>query len=118
MHKKHKILYVFYSIITLGIFHLIMLKKTPKLSKKTNKNISIKIDQLLENLGTKENIISAQANMSRIKIGVNNIDLVNIEALKKDKRISGIMKQSSCVTLIVGSDSSLIEQKIKEVISE
>ncbi|MDJ1645833.1 PTS transporter subunit EIIB [Mycoplasma phocimorsus] len=95
-----------------------MLKKAPKKSKKINNNISIKINKLIENLGSKQNISFAEANMSRIKIGVYDINLVNIDAIQKEKRISGIMKQSSCVTLIVGRDSTLIQQKINEVISE
>lgn len=115
MHKKHKILYIFYSIITLGIFNLVIRKA--KIKKRDNvNNLSINIDKLLVALGSKQNISFVEANMSRLKVGVNDISLVDIETLKKDKHISGVLKQSLSVTLIVGASSFLIMNKIKEVL--
>ena len=51
--------------------------------KSTKKDAHIELNKLVEYLGGKANIVSTEVNLSRFKVTLNNVELVNKEAIQK-----------------------------------
>ena len=57
--------------------------------------------ELLENLGGKENVTSKEACMTRLRVGVEDLSLVNIDAIKKVEGVMGVV-ESDTIQIVFG----------------
>ncbi|AZZ65409.1 PTS glucose transporter subunit IIB [Metamycoplasma phocicerebrale] len=119
MNSKNKFLYFFLIIITFG-FILIYWKKKYRqikqkdyLSKETK--ISFDLEDLLKNLGGKDNIKSLSSTQKILKVFFFDKQKVNSLELKKLDGVSGIALQSGSVSLVLGNTAKHVEELINEV---
>jgi phosphotransferase system IIB component len=117
---KIKFIYIILSIITLGAYPYLVkknLKNKPKNTLSIAKKITLSLENLIENLGGKENIEGAQYTHTKIKVFFINFELLNIEKLKKQKGISGVFFSSNTISLVVGNQAKLLTQLLIEKVS-
>lgn len=115
MNKRHKALIIFLSIITLGIY-LIVIKKRKNIEVKETlieEKIPFKIETLITALGGLQNISSVSAITSRIKINFNDRSMIDIEKIKKIKAISGLVLQTKSISCIVGYSAPAVATAIE-----
>ena len=96
-------------IIVIGV--LVCVLKVKKKINEIDKEISSTISIIVECLGGKENIVSAEAKGSRLSVVLNDYTLLNEEKIK-EQGVSSIIKMSTKVTLLVGSLSEEIASYI------
>ena len=84
--------------------------KLRKESKKNkDKNINSTYDEIILNLGGKENIVEMTARGSRLSIVLKDNSLINIDALK-NIGVEGVIVMTSKVTLVIGEDALKLKE--------
>ena len=84
--------------------------KLRKESKKNkDKNINSIYDEIILNLGGKENIVEMTARGSRLSIVLKDNSLLNIDALK-NIGVEGVIVMTSKVTLVIGEDALKLKE--------
>lgn len=84
--------------------------KLRKESKKNkDKNINSTYDEIILNLGGKENIVEMTARGSRLNIVLKDNSLINIDALK-NIGVEGVIVMTSKVTLVIGEDALKLKE--------
>ena len=98
--------YVQYIIIIL-VFLVVLLA----ILKSMKKDAHLELNKLVEYLGGKDNIISTETSLSRFKVTLKDISLVNKEAIQKlgDK---GIVEIDNQLKIILGADSKQLKKYI------
>ena len=76
----------------------------------------IDIDELIKNLGGKDNITDCHATPSTLKVGLKNQESIVLEDLKQ-LGASGVVQGEDTLTLIFGSASAVIEKALKEAMA-
>lgn len=118
MTNKEKFLYIFLQIITLGTIWIYWNHKNKKYNKQNvlsqDYKINIDLNELIDNLGGSDNINNIENTHNKIKFFYNQYDLIDIDAIKKDKSISGVFINDKFIVLIVGNSAAAITNKIKE----
>ena len=115
MSLKDKIIFILISIVTFGIYPIVIKKSINKSkgeSLSIDKKITIDVDKIIENLGGKNNIVGSEYTQNKIKIFFNDKTLINVEGLNVIKGISGVVAGSKNVSLIVGKQAKLIADLI------
>ncbi len=109
---KDKFKLIFLSIITLGIYPLVVFKKSkPKQVSKelsSSEKINLDFNKLVEALGGKTNITGATATHKKVKIEIKSKDSVDLPSLEKLKGISGVFASSTSISIIVGNSAKKI----------
>ena len=93
MTLKDKIILFLLSIITIGIYPIIIFRKRDNTVKKELSSLdktTINIDKLRKLLGESQNIIGSEYTHTKVKIFVKNPSLIDINELRKLKGISGL----------------------------
>ncbi|BDX52625.1 hypothetical protein JPM7_2320 [Metamycoplasma equirhinis] len=118
MNSKHKFLYVFLCIITLGFICIYWKRKYRQKATKnylsTTSELAFDYKIFLLSLGGIKNLQNATASQKIIRIGFIDRALINIDKLKELDGISGINFQSDSISLVVGNSAKYLEEKIKE----
>ena len=84
--------------------------KLRKESKKNkDKNINSTYDEIILNVGGKENIVEMTARGSRLNIVLKDNSLLNIDALK-NIGVEGVIVMTSKVTLVIGEDALKLKE--------
>ena len=83
------------------------LRKESKRNK--DKNINSTYDEIILNLGGKENIVEMTARVSRLSIVLKDNSLLNIDALK-NIGVEGVIVMTSKVTLVIGEDALKLKE--------
>lgn len=107
MTFKDKLILIILSIITLGIYPIVLFKKknhSVKDELSTSKVVT-DIKKLQEFLGGKDNVVGTEYSHTKIKIYVKDKTKVNIENIQSLKGISGVFASSKSVTIIVGKQA-------------
>lgn len=117
MTTKDKLILVFLSIITLGIYLIFVFKKkesniSSELSQ-INK-LTINVKKLLEFIGGNENILGVEYTQTKVKIFIKDHEKVLINELQKLKNISGVFKNTKNVTIIVGKQAKELANQISK----
>ena len=115
MTIKEKIILIFLSIITLGLYPLIVFNKkkmTVATTLKTSEKVTLNMILLRKALGGRDNIIGAEYTYTKVKVFVNNRSNVNLKDVSSIKGISGVMGTSKSVTVIVGKQAKLVAESI------
>lgn len=95
-------------LIILIIISLIVIK----LNKK---DFSSEVNKLIKYLGGKENIINAECNMSRFKVILKDVSLVDKASIQK-LGAKGIVEIDNQLKIIFGKDAKQLKEYIKDII--
>ena len=106
MNMVIKMNYVEYIII--GIILIVVLLA---ILKATKKDAELDFNKLVELLGGKDNIISTETSLSRFKVTLKDVSIVNKEAIQK-LGAKGIVEIDNQLKIILGSDSKQLKKYI------
>lgn len=115
MTLKDKIILILLSLLTLGIYPIFIFKKknnTVSSQLSNSDKVSVNVEKLVSNLGGSDNIIQVEYTHTKIKAFIENKNLVNVDALSKQKGVSGVFATSKFITLIVGNTAKSIAQHL------
>jgi PTS system N-acetylglucosamine-specific IIC component len=83
--------------------------------KLTRKDFSIQANKLITYLGGKDNIINAECNMSRFKVILKDMSIVNKDAIQK-LGAKGIVEIDNQLKIIFGKDAHQLKKYIDDII--
>lgn len=98
--------YVQYGIIII-VFVVILLA----ILKSMKKDAHLELNKLVEYLGGKDNIISTETSLSRFKVTLKDVNVVNKDAIQK-LGAKGIVEIDNQLKIILGSDSKQLKKYI------
>lgn len=94
-------------VIILLVFVIILLA----VLKSMKKDAHLELNKLVEYLGGKDNIISTETSLSRFKVTLKDINIVNKEAIQK-LGAKGIVEIDNQLKIILGSESKQLKKYI------
>ena len=94
-------------IIIIAVFLVILLA----ILKSMKKDAHIELNKLVEYLGGKDNIIKTETSLSRFKVTLKDVALVNKEAIQK-LGAKGIVEIDNQLKIILGSESKQLKKYI------
>lgn len=95
-------------IVVLALIALIVLKLMKK-------DFSVEANKLIGYLGGKDNIINAECNMSRFKVILKDVSIVDKDAIQK-LGAKGIVEIDNQLKIIFGKDARTLKKYIDEII--
>lgn len=95
-------------IIVLIIISLIVIKLN-------HKDFSSEVNKLIKYLGGKDNIINAECNMSRFKVILKDITIVDKPGIQK-LGAKGIVEIDNQLKIIFGKDAKQLKECIKDML--
>ena len=98
--------------LIIGIILFIIFLIVLKLSKR---DFRIEANKLIGYLGGKDNIVSAECNMSRFKVILKDISIVNKDAIEK-LGAKGIVEIDNQLKIIFGKDAHQLKRYIDDII--
>ena len=96
---EYAIIIIVLLIIVLAIF------------KSMKKDAHLELNKLVEYLGGKDNIIATETSLSRFKVTLKDVNLVNKEAIQK-LGARGIVEIDNQLKIILGSESKQLKKYI------
>lgn len=82
--------------------------------KSTKKDAHLEFNKLVDYLGGKDNIISTETNLSRFKVTLKDVSIVNKEGIQK-LGAKGIVEIDNQLKIILGSESKQIKKYIDDL---
>ena len=79
--------------------------------KSMKKDAHLELNKLVEYLGGKDNIISTEISLSRFKVTLKDVSIVNKEAIQK-LGAKGIVEIDNQLKIILGSESKQLKKYI------
>ena len=101
-----KLDYIQYGVI-LVVFLIILLAVLKSMKKEAH----LELNKLVEYLGGKDNILSTETSLSRFKVTLKDVSLVNKEAIQK-LGAKGIVEIDNQLKIILGSESKQLKKYI------
>jgi len=95
-------------IVVLLIISLIVIKLN-------RKDFSLEVNKLIKYLGGKENIINAECNMSRFKVILKDMTIIDKAGIQK-LGAKGIVEIDNQLKIIFGKDAKQLKDCIKDII--
>ncbi len=83
--------------------------------KLTRRDFRIEANKLITYLGGKDNIVSAEANMSRFKVILKDVSIVNKEAIEK-LGAKGIVEIDNQLKIIFGPNAKELKRYIDDIV--
>lgn len=97
-----------------GIIILVLVIIALAILKATKKDAHLELNKLVEYLGGKENIISTETNLSRFKVTLKDVSIVNKEAIQK-LGAKGVVEIDNQLKIILGSESKQLKKYIDDL---
>ena len=82
--------------------------------KINKKDFVIGINKLIQYLGGKDNILDVEINMSRLKVSVKDVSIVNKESIQK-LGAKGIIEVDNQLKILFGPDSKQLKKYIEDL---
>lgn len=82
--------------------------------KVNKKDFSLEINKLIQYLGGKDNIIDSEVNMSRLKVILKNMDIVDKEGIQK-LGAKGIVEIDNQLKIIFGPNSKQLKKYLNDL---
>lgn len=82
--------------------------------KAGKKDVHLQMNKLVEYLGGKDNIISTETTLSRFKVTLKNVDIVNKDGIQK-LGAKGIVEIDNQLKIILGPESKQLKRYIDEL---
>lgn len=102
-------IYIQYIIIVLVLFIIAL-----ALIKANKKDFKIEANKLVECLGGKDNIISMEVNLSRFKVTLKDVSIVNKEAIQK-LGARGIVEIDNQLKIVLGTEAGKLKKYIEDL---
>lgn len=102
-------------IITYVVIAIALLIITLVVVKLNRKDFNIEANKLVTYLGGKDNIINAECNMSRFKVILKDITIVDKEGIQK-LGAKGIVEIDNQLKIIFGKDAVMLKKYISQII--
>ena len=83
--------------------------------KLTRRDFRIEANKLITYLGGKDNIVSAEANMSRFKVILKDVSIVNKDAIEK-LGAKGIVEIDNQLKIIFGPNAKELKRFIDDIV--
>lgn len=99
-----------YTLIILGLILIALV-----ITKLMRKDFNIEANKLIGYLGGKDNIINAECNMSRFKVILKDISIVDKDAIEK-LGAKGIVEIDNQLKIIFGKDARQLKKYIDEIL--
>ena len=100
--------YQYLIIIGILIFILLIVLKANK------KDFNIEANKLIEYLGGRDNILNIEVNMSRFKVMLKDVSIVNKDAIQK-MGAKGIVEIDNQLKIILGPNAKTLQKYIVEL---
>ena len=100
--------YQYLIIIAVLIFILLIVLKANK------KDFNIEANKLIEYLGGRDNILNMEVNMSRFKVMLKDVSIVDKEAIQK-LGAKGIVEIDNQLKIILGPNAKALERYIQDL---
>lgn len=100
--------YQYLIIIGVLVFILLIVLKANK------KDFHIEANKLVEFLGGKDNIINMEVNMSRFKVSLKDVSIVNKDAIQK-LGAKGIVEIDNQLKIILGPNANTLKKYIDDL---
>ena len=100
-----------YQYIIIAIIIIIILLAVLKAGKK---DAHLELNKLVDYLGGKDNIIATETNMSRFKVTLKDVTIVDKEGIQK-LGAKGIVEIDNQLKIILGSESKQLKKYIDEL---
>ena len=100
--------YQYLIIIGVLVFILLIVLKANK------KDFNIEANKLVEYLGGKDNILNMEVNMSRFKVTLKDVSIVNKDAIQK-LGAKGIVEIDNQLKIILGPNAKTLEKYIEDL---
>lgn len=97
-------------IIIIAVFLVIVLA----ILKSTRKDARLEFNKLVDYLGGKDNIISTEINLSRFKVTLRDVEIVNKEGIQK-LGAKGIVEIDNQLKIILGPESRQLKKYIDDL---
>lgn len=98
--------------VIIGVVLVLICLIVLKLSKR---DFKIEANKLIGYLGGKDNIVSAECNMSRFKVILKDVTLVNKDAIEK-LGAKGIVEIDNQLKIIFGKEATQLKRYIDDII--
>ena len=95
-------------VIIIVVFVIILLA----ILKSMRKDAHLELNKLVEYLGGKDNIIATEVNLSRFKVTLKDVSIVNKEAIQK-LGAKGIVEIDNQLKIILGPESRQLKKYIE-----
>lgn len=82
--------------------------------KLNHKNFNLEINKLVQFLGGKDNILDTEVNMSRFKVTLKDVSIVDKEGIQK-LGAKGIVEIDNQLKIIFGPDARALKKYISEL---
>lgn len=103
------------TFIQYGIILLVLLLISLVVRKLMRRDFSVEANKLINFLGGKENIVSAECNMSRFKVLLKDISIVDKDGISK-LGAKGIVEIDNQLKIIFGKDARQLKKYIDEIL--
>lgn len=97
------------------IIILILIITTLVIIKLNHKDFSSEVNKLIKYLGGKDNIINAECNMSRFKVILKDVSIVDKAAIGR-LGAKGIVEIDNQLKIIFGKDAKQLKECIKDIL--
>ncbi|MCR4581698.1 MAG: PTS transporter subunit EIIB [Bacilli bacterium] len=104
----------FHTIIQYVIIGIILLLISLVILKLSKKDFGIEINKLVKYLGGKDNILDTEVNMSRFKVTLKDVSIVDKEGIQK-LGAKGIVEIDNQLKIIFGNDSRTLKRYVDEL---
>lgn len=102
----------FFIYLTIAIILFIIVLVILKVNKK---DFNIEANKLITYLGGKDNIINAECNMSRFKVILKDVSIVDKDGIQK-LGAKGIVEIDNQLKIIFGKDARILKKYISQII--
>ena len=103
------------TLITYAVIALILLIVVLVVLKLNRKDFNIEANKLITYLGGKDNIINAEANMSRFKVILKDVSIVDKDGIQK-LGAKGIVEIDNQLKIIFGKDARTLKKYISQIV--
>lgn len=100
--------------IEYGIIILVLIIVSLIVVKLNHKNFNLEINKLVQYLGGKDNILDTETNMSRFKVTLKDVSVVDKEGIQK-LGAKGIVEIDNQLKIIFNNDAKALKKYIKEI---
>jgi len=101
--------YLEYAIIVIVLVIILL-----AILKAGKKDVHLEMNKLVEFLGGKDNIISTETTLSRFKVTLKNVEIVNKEGIQK-LGAKGIVEIDNQLKIILGPESKQLKRYIDDL---
>ncbi len=104
----------FANIIRLVVIIAVLLIISLVIVKLNHKNFNLEVNKLVGYLGGKDNILDTEVNMSRFKVTLKDVSIVDKEGIQK-LGAKGIVEIDNQLKIIFGPDARALKKYISEL---